>query len=321
MVYDVRPIIVISKCLGFEPCRYNGGIEKNDFIDNLKQFVDFITVCPEVDSGFTIPRDTLKIVQLNDKLELVQPKTGEIVTDKIINFSEKFLGELSDVDGFILKTKSPTCGAKDAKIYLTIEKGAANRRGKGFFVQKIIDKYPNSIIEDEGRLTNFKIREHFLTRIYVLASFRTAKKSEDKEELRKFHLKNSLLFLAYSHKYSKILDSLIFNDDSFNDKNLFVEYEKYLLKLLERAPRYTSNINVLLKSMEQFKDKITQDEMQFIWNTIDKYKKGLVPFSVPLYLVKGYLIRFDLEYLLNQSFFMPYPEELIQVSDSGKLIH
>ena len=76
MVYDVRPIIVISKCLGFEPCRYNGGIEKNDFIDNLKQFVDFITVCPEVDSGFTIPRDTLKIVQLNDKLELVQPKTG-----------------------------------------------------------------------------------------------------------------------------------------------------------------------------------------------------------------------------------------------------
>ena len=61
--------------------------------------------------------------------------------------------------------------------------------------------------------------------------------------------------------------------------------------------------------------------MQFIWNTIDKYKKGLVPFSVPLYLVKGYIIRFDLDYLSNQSFFMPYPEELIHVNDSGKLIH
>lgn len=61
--------------------------------------------------------------------------------------------------------------------------------------------------------------------------------------------------------------------------------------------------------------------MQFIWNTIDKYKKGLVPFSVPLYLVKGYIVRFNLDYLLNQSFFMPYPEELIYVNDSGKLIH
>lgn len=321
MVYDIRPVIVVSRCLGFEACRYNGGIEKDSFIENLKDYVDFITVCPEVDCGFTIPRDTIRIVEMNNKLELVKPKTGEIVTEKLVNFSDKFLNELSDIDGFILKTKSPTCGHKDAKIYLTIEKGAANRRGKGLFVQRITEKYPNSIIEDEGRLTNFKIREHFLTRIYVLASFRNAKKSNDKEELKKFHLKNSLLFLAYSQKYSKILDSLIFDDESFNSNNIFMQYENYLLKLLERAPRYTSNINVLLKSLEQFKENISQDEMQFIWNTIDKYKKGLVPFSVPLYLVKGYLVRFDLEYLLNQSFFMPYPEELIQVNDSGKLIH
>ena len=28
-----KPIIVISKCLGFESCRYNGNIEQNEFID------------------------------------------------------------------------------------------------------------------------------------------------------------------------------------------------------------------------------------------------------------------------------------------------
>lgn len=321
MTYDVKPILVISKCLGFDACRYNGGIENNSFIENLKKYVEFITVCPESDSGLSTPRDILRIVQKNDKLEIVVSKTGEDVTGKLCDFIEKFLTDLGDVDGFILKNKSPTCGLKDAKIYTSVDKGAAIRRGKGIFVQKVSNEYPNIIIEDEGRLTNFKIREHFLTRIFVLANFRNAKKSNDKDMLRNFHLQNTLLFLAYSQKYSKLLDSLIYNDESFNSNTVFIEYEKYLNKLLERAPRYTSNINVLLKSVDSFKDNITQDEMQFIWNTIDKYKKGLVPFSVPLYLVKGYIVRFDLEYLLNQSFFMPYPEELIHVSDSGKLIH
>lgn len=321
MNYDVKPVLVVSRCLGFEPCRYNGGIENNSFIENLKNYVDFITVCPEVDCGFEVPRNSLRIVQKDDRLELVIPKTGEVVSEKLRDFSDKFLDELGEIDGFILKNKSPTCGIKDAKIYTSIDKGSVSKRGKGAFVQKVINKYPNTILEDEGRLTNFKIREHFLTRIYVLASFRETKKSNDKEMLKKFHLQNTLLFLAYSQKYSKLLDSLIYNDECLNDKGIFKDYEVYLYKLLDRAPRYTSNINVLLKSIDSFKEEISQEEMQFIWNTIDKYKKGLVPFSVPLYIVKGYIIRFNLDYLLNQSFFMPYPEELIHVNDSGKLIH
>lgn len=321
MVYKIKPRVVVSRCLGFDSCRYNGGIENNTFIDKLKEYVEFITVCPEVDSGFPIPRDTLRIVNINDNLELVKSKTGEVVTDKMHKFSDDFLLNIADVDGFIFKNKSPSCGTKDAKIYSSIEKGASSKRGKGIFVTKVMDKFPNSIIEDEGRLTNFKIREHFLTRIYVLATFRDAKQSSDKEKLKDFHLKNSLLFMAYSQKYSRLLDSLIYNEYEFNSADVFSKYENYLLKLLERAPRYTSNINVLLKSVDNFKDKITPDEMQFIWGTIDKYKKALVPFSVPLYLVKGYIIRFNLEHLLDQTFFMPYPEELIQVNDSGKLIH
>ena len=104
-------------------------------------------------------------------------------------------------------------------------------------------------------------------------------------------------------------------------ETLFKEYEFYLHRLLEKAPRYTSNINVLLKSLDQFNDKITSDEMKFIWSTIDKYKNGYVPFSVPLYLVKSYIIRFDLNHLVDQTFFMPYPEDLVLVNDSGKLIH
>lgn len=48
------------------------------------------------------------------------------------------------------------------------------------------------------------------------------------------------------------------------------------------------------------------------------YRSNKVPLSVPLNLIKGYAIRFEKENLLNQSFFSPFPEGLIELSDSGK---
>jgi uncharacterized protein YbgA (DUF1722 family) len=267
------------------------------------------------------PRDALRIVQINDDIRLIQSKTKLDLTDKMNNFSKNFLNKNIEIDGFILKSKSPSCGINDAKIYSNIEKGSQHKKGKGLFSKEILKKYPNFCVENEGRLTNFKIREFFLTRIFLLANFRYVKKQKDIDSLKNFHFKNTLLLFSYSQKYSKILDQLIFESNNVNIDTLLNEYEFNLLKLLDKAPRYTSNINVLLKSVEQFRLKITDEEMQFIWNVIDKYRNGFVPFSVPLYLVKGYVIRFNIENLADQSFFQPYPEALVQVADSGKLIH
>lgn len=321
MVNENKPIIVISKCLGFEKCRYDGSMEKNEFIEKLKKYIEIIAVCPEVECGLKTPRNTIRIVEINNKKELFQSKENKFITEDMISFSNSFLNKLQSVDGFILKCKSPSCGVKDAKVYTTLEKGSAIRREKGFFAESVLNHFPYLPIEDEGRLTNFKIREHFLSRIFILCDFRNAKASSNFDKLKEFHLKNSLLFLSYNQKYCKILDEIIYNDKIKNLDLLFNEYEFYLNRLLEKAPRYTSNINVLLKTLEQFNNKITSDEVQFIWSTIDKYKNGYVPFSVPLYLVKSYIIRFNLYNLLNQTFFMPYPEDLVLLNDSGKLIH
>ena len=316
-----KPIIVVSKCLGFEPCRYNGGMEPNSFIEVLGDYVEFIKVCPEQGCGLPTPRGSLKIVENDDGYNVVQNKTNIVLTKELKGFTSKFLSELGEVDGFILKSKSPSCGIKDAKIYPKIEKCSSIKRGNGLFADEVIKKYPNLLVENEGRLTNYKIRERFLTNIYILSGFRSVKKSNSFEELREFHLKNSMLFISYSQKYSKLLDELIYNYDNGDFSTLINEYENTLNILLSRTPRYTSNINVCLRAVEQFREELSDEEIKFIWSTIDKYRNGIVPFSVLQYLIKGYIIRFDIENLKNQSFFHPYPDELIQVTDSGKSIH
>ena len=130
-----------------------------------------------------------------------------------------------------------------------------------------------------------------------------------------------MLFISYSQKYSKLLDELIYNYNGDDFLTLIKEYENTLNVLLSRTPRYTSNINVCLRAIEQFREQLSDEEVKFIWSTIDKYRNGIVPFSVLQYLVKGYIIRFDIENLKDQTFFHPYPDGLIQVTDSGKSIH
>lgn len=316
-----KPIIVISKCLGFESCRYNGGIQNDDFIKKLYDFVEYITVCPEIEIGLSTPREPIRIVQNNGELSLVQPKTGKDLSKAMYEFSQEFMNSLENVDGFVLKSRSPSCGIKDVKIYPKSERGGSSTKGKGFFAAVAQEKLPYLAIEDEGRLKDFKIREHFLTKIFTLAEFRTIRIENSINKLLDFHSKNKLLFMAYSQKQLKYLGNIVGNNDRKNDEEVFNLYSDGLHQLFSRAPRYTSRINVLMKVMGYFSDKLTHNEKEFLIDTIEKYRLGNITFNVPLYVLKAHAVRFNEERLLKQSFFTPYPEELVEIRDSGKLVH
>ena len=318
MIYLSKPKVVISKCLGFSNCRYNGGTENNEFVTRLKDYVDFITVCPEIGMGLGTPREAIRVVEINGENRLFQSKTKRDLTENMNEFAKDFLSSLDEVDGFILKSKSPSCGIRDVKIYPSIEKGGISKRGEGRFSSIIREAYPNITIEDDGRLKNLKIREHFLTKLFTLNRFKKCKESNEISELLKFHKENKLLFMSYNQRQLKALGQILGNIDGREKRDVFNEYSIILNNIFSKVPRYTSNINVLIKSMGYFSNYISHNEKEFIIDTIEKYRSNKVPLSVPLNLIKGYAIRFEKENLLKQSFFNPFPEGLIELSDSGK---
>jgi uncharacterized protein YbbK (DUF523 family) len=167
-----KPILIVSKCLGFAHCRYDGLIVNDDFVDKLKGYVEFKPICAEVEIGLGIPRDPVRIVNINGKNRLIQPSTGRDLTDDMQNFTNSFLDSVGEVDGFILKSRSPSCGLKDVKIYSDKGDNVVIEKGSGFFGGAVLQKFPYLAVEDEARLSNFRIREHFLTQIYTFANFR-----------------------------------------------------------------------------------------------------------------------------------------------------
>lgn len=314
----MKPVVVLSKCLEFAPCRYNGAMIPDRFVKRLEPHVTFLPICPEVEIGLGVPRDPIRLVSEDGELHLLQPATGKDLSEKMRRFSNSFLTSLNEVDGFILKNRSPSCGIKDVKRFPKMEAEAPAGKGAGFFAGEVLERFPGLAIEDEGRLNHPKIRDHFLTKLFTLARFRGAKKTNLLEALVRFHATHKLLLMAYNQKLMRLLGRIVGNSEKRPAADLFKEYEPYLSQALSRPPRSASNINVLMHALGYFSDDLSKKEKALFLRTLESYRKGYLPRSAALSILKAWVVRFRNGYLEDQTFFEPYPESLIETEERDR---
>ncbi len=95
-------------------------------------------------------------------------------------------------------------------------------------------------------------------------------------------------------------------------------YERHFQAALARTPRYTSVINVLQHVSGYFSDQLNSSEKRLFESSLERYRNGRTPLSAVTSILRAWIVRFDQDYLKPQTFFEPYPEALMSVSDSGK---
>ncbi len=309
-----RPRVVVSKCFEFENVRYDGSVISSVFVKKLVPHVDFIPVCPEVEIGLGTPRDPLRIVTLDEEQRLFQPATNLDLTDKMKAFAHSFLDSLPDVDGFILKSRSPTSALKDAKVYPSANRKVSPiSKGPGFFGRAVLQRFSDLAVEDEGRLRNPRIKEHFLTKLFTIASFREVKASDSLNNLVGFHSKNKLLLKTYNPKELGKLGKIVANPKSKTFTETIRDYEQHFFEALRKPPRCGSNINALMNAMGYFSNRLSKEEKSFFLDSLEDYRAGKLPFSVNIGIFKAWMIRFKEDYLAMQTLFEPYPEDLMDI--------
>ncbi len=313
----IKPKIVISKCIEFESCRYDGSMITSRIVKMLKDFVDFIPVCPEMEIGLPAPRNALRLIKTDSGTKLVDSKNGDDFTKQLTEYSEEFLSGLVNVHGFILKSRSPSCGAREVKLYNKTGKAVAiSRKSKGIFGEAVLDRFPHLAVEDEGRLTNLQIREHFLTKLFTLAAFDNL--STDMKSLVQFHSANKYLFMGYNQTQLKSAGKIVANHNKKPILQVFNDYKHVLHAIMRKKPRTGSIINVLQHIFGYFSKYLTTKEKSHFLSQTDLYKKDMLPLSALTSLLKSWSLRFNQEYLLIQTFFEPFPTELVNRFDSSK---
>ena len=302
----------ISSCLLGEAVRWNGGHKLDRYLtDTLGQFVDFVPVCPEVEAGFGVPRESLRLVGDPEAPRLVTFKTKEDKTEPMLKWAGRRVKELEkeDLCGFIFKSDSPSSGMIRVKVYS--EKGMPEKKGVGMFAREFMTHFPRIPVEDDGRLHNPEIRENFIERIFTLRRWRqTLAKKATMGGLVEFHTRNKLLILSHSPKHAGLMGKLVAEGKNLPISDLFSRYEKILMEALALKTTLKKNMNVLQHMMGYFKKQLTADEKQELLEVYDQYYQGLVPLLVPLTLMNHYVRKYDQPYLKEQTFLNPHPVEL-----------
>jgi uncharacterized protein YbgA (DUF1722 family)/uncharacterized protein YbbK (DUF523 family) len=313
-----RPRVLVSKCLGFARCRYNGETINDPFTDRLKPWVEFTPVCPEMQIGLGVPRDPVRLVEGQGRVRMVQPASGRDLTSQMVAFVSGLADSLASYDGLLLKSRSPSCGPMDVKIYSDSKPGSASRRGRGLFAEAVLGQKPGLAVEHEGRVLNLHLREHFLSRVFTMARMRLLVARPNLKALMEFHAANKLLLMAYHQDLMRRMGRLLANHGHLPVEQVAVQYKDLLGAALTRAPKSPSVINVCMHAFGYFKKGLTPGEKEYFLGLLEQYRQGRIPLLVLQSLLTAWALKYEEGYLLGQSFFNPYPRELFDLADSGK---
>ena len=97
--------IAISSCLCGLNVRYDGSSKYDRELLELIRNHELVTICPELEAGFSVPRESLEI-----RDGRVFTSSGKDVSDQLESGCLRCLEKVRDCDFLILKQKSPSCG-------------------------------------------------------------------------------------------------------------------------------------------------------------------------------------------------------------------
>jgi len=304
--------IGISSCILGNPVRWNAGHKLDKYLTHtLGQFVEYVPVCPEVEVGLGVPRESMRLVGDPESPRLITFKSKTDHTDKMVNWTRKRVKALEkeNLCGFIFKSDSPSSGMIRVKVYN--DKGMPHKVGVGIFAREFMHHFPLIPVEDDGRLNNPQIRENFIVQIFTMKRWRdilTGKRSMGK--LVDFHTRNKLLLLSHSQKHYRLMGKLVAEGKKLSLKALYGQYELLLMDTLKLKTTVKKNVNVLQHLMGYFKKQLSADEKQELLEILGQYRKELVPLIVPITLINHYVRKYEQPYLRQQTYLNPHPMEL-----------
>ena len=184
--------------------------------------------------------------------------------------------------------------------------------GRGLFAQALRQAFPHLPIEEEGRLSDPRLRENFIKRVFAYRRLRSLFGGRwTLGGLVAFHSAHKLQLMAHSPRLYAALGRLVAGAKPLARPALRASYESQFMSALEVMATAKRNVNVLQHILGYFSEQLDSAARHELIELIDDYGRGLLPLVVPLTLVRHYVRRFAIAYLQAQTYLEPHPKELM----------
>ncbi|WP_430460025.1 YbgA family protein [Thalassolituus sp. LLYu03] len=305
----------ISACLMGDPVRFNGSHKRSRFCtDTLSQYFAFESVCPEVGTGMSTPREPIRLVgSLNDDaVRAVGTVDASVdVTDALRAYGEQKAHEMRHLCGYIFMQKSPSCGLFGVKRYLA--NGHPEGSARGIYADAFVQANPLLPVEEAGRLNDAVLRENFMTRVFAYHDWQQfAAASISARGLIDFHSRYKYLVMAHSLVHYKSMGRILANLREGNLQTLAQDYFTQLMTALSKPASRKTHTNTLMHLQGYLKHLLNAGDKAELSHLIEQYRTGIVPLIVPLTLLRHHLNHHEdaSAYARAQVYLNPHPYEL-----------
>lgn len=306
--------IGISACVLGEEVRHDGSHKRDRLVLKLLQDVaEWTPVCPEVEVGMGTPRPSLRLVGQPENPRMIAPKTGQDHTEAMQAWSVRRIEELRarDLDGFVLKKNSPSCGLLRVRVYN--DHGIPSREGSGLFARRLTQELPLLPVEEDGRLHDPRLRENFVERVFAYARWKQIVRDDPTPaNLIRFHASQKLTLMAHSVEGARELGRIVAGVDTRNVGERIDAYGRAFLRVMSIVATTRRHTNVLQHLMGYLKNQLQAEHKQELLEVIEDFRLGLAPLVAPLTLLNHHLRNHPVPaWVRQQTYLDPYPKEMV----------
>jgi uncharacterized protein YbgA (DUF1722 family)/uncharacterized protein YbbK (DUF523 family) len=287
----------VSSCLLGQEVRFNGGHKRHRFLtDELAPYVDWAPFCPEVSMGLGTPREPIRLTA-----------DGRLVNWSGTADHTAAMAALplpsGDLDGYVLKAKSPSCGIRAIPRYGP--DGVSVSAGPGLYAARVLARFPLLAVEDEGRLNDPGLREAFVERLFAAARLRVFLEGpRSPRNLAGFHARHKLQLLAHDPARYRAAGRVV------AAAGPGVAYRDLFLAAMASPATRGRNANALQHAYSRIGRELDRPRRADLVARIEAYRRGEEPLSVPVALLAHYASGGGFPWLAEQTYLRPFPPGL-----------
>ena len=294
-----HPRVGVSSCLLGEEVRFNGGHKRYRFLtDDLDRYVDWVPYCPEMEIGLGTPREAIRLTA-----------GGRLVNRAGTADHTAAMAALplpADLDGYVFKAKSPSCGIRAIPRYG--DHGRAAGTGPGLYAARVLSAFPLLAVEDEGRLNDPGLREEFVERIFAAARLRSFLGGPwSAGDLVAFHARHKLQMLAHDPLRYRSAGRVVAAVGTAPREQTALAYRDVFLAAMAVKATRGRHANALQHAYSRIGRELDRARRHDLVARIEAYRRGEEPLSVPIALLAHYASGGGFPWLAEQTYLQPFP--------------
>ena len=319
---EPKPFVGISSCLMGEMVRYDGGHKASSTcLGPLNRALRWVGMCPEVGAGFGTPRPPIYLVREQDSVLALNSESMKTCQEAIIHYARTQHEKLANLSGFVLRTRSPSCGKASVVItnsFLEAKDFALNQNaspdantnkgalGNGVFCQYLLEHFPHLPLIEDVELRDTQACYHFLVRVLAYQNLKSLPTKPAIMHLQRFHAEHKYLLLAHDEASYRVMGKLVAESKSETVSHTLVQYQELLTKALSKRAEKGGHLNTLYHMQGYFKQVPDKNIRSCVGKAIEAYGLGKCELGSVLELVFCASEQAGIAYLLGQKYLHYY---------------